>query len=319
MIAIHCWIFGIISLLRCSTMTTPSDDQIEIWEKEYAPSKWTKRFDTPREVLDHHVKFVTEVSRDNRKQLCCTLNVRYGRGENATFDIYGDDLPGDAPLFVYIHGGYWQMLYKTDSAYCVKPLVERGYRVIILGYDLCPKINLEQLVAQIKSAGVYILNYAAEKHVKHISFAGHSAGAHLIATMLDCPFVAAMGKEIDRIKQIYLISGVYKLDELFYTTEVNKNNLLGLNALTIQSLSPLLQNYQHLLGFNSRIHIYVGENESPVFKQMSSDMCKHFEKFALDSTFQILPNLDHFNIVEKLSEKDYFITNNILEHFSGNQ
>jgi arylformamidase len=66
-----------------------------------------------------------------------------------------------SPIFVYIHGGYWQELSKELSAYCVHPLVKAGIRVIILEYELCPKITLVNLVQQIQKAGIHILKYAA--------------------------------------------------------------------------------------------------------------------------------------------------------------
>lgn len=106
------------------------------------------------------------VSDKNRKELTCELDVEYGSDDSEKFDIYGDDLPEDAPLFVYVHGGFWQMLNKKDSAYSAKPLVQKGYRVIVLDYDLCPKITLEEVVKQMKCAGEYILNYAEENRVK---------------------------------------------------------------------------------------------------------------------------------------------------------
>lgn len=68
----------------------------------------------------------------------------------------------DAPLFVYIHGGFWQELDKETSAYCVGPLVKAGIRVIILDYDLCPSVTLEQITKQIERAADVVLNYATE-------------------------------------------------------------------------------------------------------------------------------------------------------------
>lgn len=107
------------------------------------------------------------MSDKNRKELKCELDVEYGNDDSEKFDIYGGDLPENAPLFVYVHGGYWQMLSKKESAYCAKPLVQKGYRVIVLDYALCPKVTLEELMKQVQRAGEYILNYAVENHVKY--------------------------------------------------------------------------------------------------------------------------------------------------------
>ncbi|XP_058815891.1 kynurenine formamidase [Topomyia yanbarensis] len=296
------------------TMDASRTKQIEIWEKQYSPSQWSKRFPTASECIDYHLKFVRDLSDENRKEFQCNLNVAYGDMEREKFDIYGHDLPEDAPLFVYIHGGFWQMLNKEESAYCVKPLVERGFRVIILDYELCPDVALEQIVVQIKRAGEHILNYAAVNRVKHVCFAGHSAGAHLIATMLDRDFVATVGSKIQLIKHLYLISGVYGLDELRFTQAVNADNLLGLDDATTISLSPMQMSYQHLSNLGIKFHIYVAEHDSSVFKQMSIDLNKHLDRYGITSDLHILPGLDHFDIVEKLSEKNFVITSQILEN-----
>ncbi|XP_055549494.1 kynurenine formamidase [Wyeomyia smithii] len=297
-------------------MDTPSEEQIAIWEREYSPSEWSKRFPTAEEVIQYHLKFVKEVSTNNRQELKCTLNVEYGCGKHEKNDIYGDDLPQNAPLFVYIHGGYWQMLSKEESAYCAKPLVKSGYRVMIVDYDLCPEVTLDQLVKQIKRAGMFVLKYAATNDVNYISFAGHSAGAHLIAAMMDSDFVETAGSDIRLIKDLYLISGVYVLEELRYTKAVNANNLLGLDQSKAINLSPLHLQYTHLAGLNLRLHFYVAENDSAKFKQMTGNMCIHMQNCGIGYTLAQLPGLDHFDIVEKLSEENFIITREILEQRS---
>lgn len=74
----------------------------------------------------------------------------------------------DAPIFVYIHGGYWQELDKTISAYPVEPLYKAGHKVIVLDYELCPRITLEQLVDQVQRAGIFIVNYAKSMGTRYI-------------------------------------------------------------------------------------------------------------------------------------------------------
>lgn len=69
---------------------------------------------------------------------------------------FGSFLFLDAPIFIYIHGGYWQLanIDKTNSAYVVEPLYKAGHKVIVLDYDICPNITLEQLVDQVQRAGI---------------------------------------------------------------------------------------------------------------------------------------------------------------------
>ena len=50
----------------------------------------------------------------------------------------------DAPLLIYIHGGYWQELDRKISSYLVKPFFQNGVRVAVAGYDLAPKGKLKK-------------------------------------------------------------------------------------------------------------------------------------------------------------------------------
>lgn len=43
----------------------------------------------------------------------------------------------------------------------VQPFIDAGHKVIVLDYDLCPNVTLEQLVEQVQRAGVFIANFAA--------------------------------------------------------------------------------------------------------------------------------------------------------------
>uniref|UniRef100_A0A182K2L6 Kynurenine formamidase n=1 Tax=Anopheles christyi TaxID=43041 RepID=A0A182K2L6_9DIPT len=279
----------------------PSESTLARWEKQYSPSAWSVRFPTPAEVIDFHLKFVTSESDKNKEQLETLLDVPYGSGDRDKVDIYGNNLPPDAPLFVYIHGGYWQMLEKETSAYPAKPLVDRGIRVMIVGYELCPEVTLEELVRQIKVAGEFVLNYATENGVN----------------MLDQAFQDAVGEELNLLKDVYLISGVYNVQELRYTKSVNKDNLLGITDTNAKRLSPLYASYDHLRSVSEqedslRFHVYVAEHDSDVFREMSIEMSELLRSFGMKCDLSVLPGLDHFDIVENLASSDYTITSAIL-------
>lgn len=42
----------------------------------------------------------------------------------------------------------------------VDPLYKAGHKVIVVDYDLCPNVTLEQLVDQVQRACISILDYA---------------------------------------------------------------------------------------------------------------------------------------------------------------
>lgn len=56
----------------------------------------------------------------------------------------------DAPIFLFIHGGYWQEFSKDQAGFAVPNLVAHGIKVIVAGYDLCPNVKLTDIVREIK-------------------------------------------------------------------------------------------------------------------------------------------------------------------------
>lgn len=74
----------------------------------------------------------------------------------------------DAPIYIYIHGGYWQILdiCKEVSAYGVAPLVATGIKVIVMNYEKCPNVSLEQLVDEMERAIDFILDFALEQKTR---------------------------------------------------------------------------------------------------------------------------------------------------------
>lgn len=46
------------------------------------------------------------------------------------------------------------------SSYCVGPLVQSGYKVAIMDFELCPKVSLREQIDQSYRAATAILEYS---------------------------------------------------------------------------------------------------------------------------------------------------------------
>ena len=85
------------------------------------------------------------------------LDVAYGSRERQRLD-YLPSGATQAPLFVFIHGGYWQRNSKEDFAFVAQGPHARGIDVAIVGYTLAPTARLSDIVAEIRQA----LNFLKE-------------------------------------------------------------------------------------------------------------------------------------------------------------
>lgn len=75
----------------------------------------------------------------------------------------------DAPIYIYIHGGYWQIvdICKEVSAHGVAPLVAAGIKVIVMNYEKCPNVSLERLVEEMERAIEFILDFGLKQGTRY--------------------------------------------------------------------------------------------------------------------------------------------------------
>lgn len=209
------------------------------------------------------------------------------------------------------------MLTKDTSAYFVEPLTKAGYRVLVVNYSLCPKVTLETLVKQIQRCIKFCMSHIAINTSFHISLCGHSAGAHLIlAALSDKVFWNTLADNIrQKLKYLYLVSGVYDLKIIRYVPTINDDNILGITDNNVYVLSPYRNTFNHVK--DMKINFFVGEYESDAFKKHSIDMhqkLKCIEKEnGLSIRMEVVEGVDHFDIVENLSQSDFTLTKHVIK------
>ncbi|RVE43512.1 hypothetical protein evm_011846 [Chilo suppressalis] len=286
-------------------------------ETEYTPSRWSQRFSMPEEVLQHHVKVVTEASEMATNNIPHKIEIEYGSTPGQKLDIFGTDLPGDAPILVFVHGGYWQELSRELSRYPALPLYRSKVKTIVVGYDLCPVVTLAEIVNQIQNAAKFVFEYAEKMGSRGVYFAGHSAGAHLVAKLLaNADFLdSTIGSS--RLQAAFLISGVYDLRELVHTTV---NEAVQLPIEWAKPLSPQFDCYEHLHIRRVRVFIIAAQNDSPRFKKQSREFYELLLNVCLiqNMYLEIKDDFDHFDIVECFSQDNNFLKNLLLHDIRKN-
>ncbi|XP_063223673.1 kynurenine formamidase isoform X4 [Bacillus rossius redtenbacheri] len=289
------------------------DDELSI---QYSPSKWSKRFHEPQEVINNHVRFVTEASERARRLVPCETGLKYGAQGGQLLDVFGGEaLPGSAPVFVYIHGGYWQELDREISGYCAQPLYEAGIKTVVVGYDLAPRVKLHTIVEEIQEAATFVLKYAKESGSRCVVFGGHSAGAHLSALLLDGPWWRSLPPHLRRaVGGFALLSGVFDLAPIVRTYV---NDALELSEQDAGLLSPLrLEKEQPLQGL-PRVLLAAAQHDSPAFLKQSEQYAQKLRQENHDVEFIVVPGVDHFDLVENLADGNYILTQKLIKFING--
>ena len=72
------------------------------------------------------------------------LDQPYGARERQRYDLF-HAAGRDAPLVVYIHGGYWQRGDRKDYSFVARELNASGITVAIPSYTLCPAASVMEI------------------------------------------------------------------------------------------------------------------------------------------------------------------------------
>lgn len=213
------------------------------------------------------------------------LGIAYAPGERNKFDLF---LPeGKAKgLFVFVHGGYWLLFDKSSWSHLAAGALAKGWAVAMPSYDLCPDVSIADITNQIAAA----VTKAAREVEGPISLAGHSAGGHLVARMLDKDLLAP---EVgNRLRAAVPISPLSDLRPLMRTS---MNEKFKLDEAAAEAESPILMQER----YDAEVTVWVGADERPSFLDQAQWLA---DAWSCDQ--KIDPGKHHFDIIDALSDMD---------------
>jgi arylformamidase len=230
-----------------------------------------------------------------RRLRACVIDLNYGETTGERLDLFPASRDG-APLLVYIHGGYWRSLDKSDFAWIAPPFVNHGVSVALLNYGLAPATPMEEIVRQMLRAHAWLYRNGDRLGFdpNRICLVGHSAGAHLTAMMMAAIW-PAFGADLpaDLVKGGLAISGIYDLEPLRHAPFIRAD--LGLDAKRARLLSPV-----HMPPATGRpLYTAVGALESGEFRRQTALIGKAWPRNLVREI--PMPGLHHLNVVEELA------------------
>ena len=185
------------------------------WDWRGRSAEELERHFNPRVALgdaaaNREVARYVELSAAARKTLPGEYDLRYGEAEKQTLDVHRPTKAG-APILLFIHGGFWRRLDKSDHSFIAPAFVEAGAVFVNLNYDLCPTVTLDDIAREAREGLVWTWRNAARLggDAARLHVAGHSAGAHLCALLLAEDWTRH-GLPADAIKGAGLLSGIYE-------------------------------------------------------------------------------------------------------------
>ena len=247
-------------------------------------------YDNTNAVADSGERREAWIARSDafRKQHAEGLDLAYGPRPRNKIDLFRCGA-AKAPLFAFIHGGYWQRNAKETFACMAAGPLANGMDAAFIGYTLCPEATLSEIVDEI-AAAVRWLRREGPRHgvgEGRLVVSGWSAGGHLTATTL----------AMDEVDAGLAISGIYDVEpcRLNYL-----NDKLKLTAEEAAKTSPLL----HLPKKSAPVVLAYGTGELPELQRQS--VAYHDARRAAGLSSELLPlaGLNHFSIMDELEKHD---------------
>jgi arylformamidase len=224
-------------------------------------------------------------------------DLRYGPRPRATLDYFPCGTTG-APLFMFIHGGYWQRNEKERFSFTALGPLARGINVAVPGYTLAPEARLTDIVAEIRAALTFLADNADKLGFdrNRMFIGGWSAGGHLTAAVSDHPAVRGG----------LPISGIFELEPIALG---ELNDKLQLSAAEVQGLSPM----RSIPKRTPPLMLFAGGNELPELKRQSEDYAAACRARKLPVSYDVLPGHHHFSILDELAARDGALTKALVE------
>jgi arylformamidase len=224
------------------------------------------------------------------------LDIAYGPGDKQTLDLFPTAAP-NAPVLVFVHGGYWRSLDKADQSFVAPAFTAAGAMVVVPNYGLCPAVTIEQIALQTAAALAWIWRNAARfgGDPRRIVVVGHSAGGHLAAMLLSCRW-----KQVDAELPAQLlsgalsISGLYDLEPLRHTPSLQAD--LRLTPASVRRLSPAFFPRPR-----SPLYSVVGANESDEFLRQNRLIRDVWGPTAVP-VCETVVGRNHFDVLTELAD-----------------
>lgn len=218
--------------------------------------------------------------------------VAYGPGPSDRLDLFPAEGRSDAPVMIFIHGGYWRSLDAALFSFIARGFVPQGAAVINLDYPLIPDVRLADIVAGCRQAIAWVHRHARSFGASpdKIYVSGNSAGAHLAALLADRAWPRAFGLPDDVIKGACAMSGLYDLEPVRLSSQ---NDTLRLTDDEVQGLSPS----RHIPAAAAKTIFAVGGDETPEFLRQNRMIADAWMAAGLPCEHSVVPAINHITIV----------------------
>jgi len=255
-----------------------------------------------------HIAHWRDASTQARARLDGHLDLPFTPDGAVALDVF-PAAHANAPVLVFMHGGYWRTLDKVDFSYIAAPFVAAGAMVVVPNYSLCPAVTVDTIALQAAHALAWVHRHAARfgGDAAHCVVAGHSAGGHLAAMLLACEGRRLASDLPERlVRRAVSISGLYELGPIAAAPSLQVD--LRLTPEVVRRASPA--NFAAPSG--ARLCSVVGALESEEFLRQNRLIRERWGA-AVVPVCETLAGRNHFSVLDELVDPQAALHRRVLQ------
>lgn len=235
----------------------------------------------------------------------------YGPTVHETLDIFPADQP-NAPVFVFLHGGYWRAYHARDFSGVALGLQPLGVTTVVVNYALAPHVAIDEIVRQCRAALAWTVRNIAQYggDPERIAIGGHSAGGHLTAMCLQTDWERDYNLAPDPFAAALLFSGLYDIAPLRFSY---LQPAIQLDDGVVQRNSPAFS----VRPCKTPIWITWGERESSEFARQSAVYAAAWRGAGNQARLEAIAEADHFSVIHGLERQDSPVCQWLLGQLQG--
>jgi arylformamidase len=248
-------------------------------------------------------------SADLRARYCQHLDIRYGPHEAESLDLLLPERPAKGtPIQILFHGGFWRALNKDEFAFVAGPGLESGITAVVVNYALCPTVSMTELVTQCRRAVAWTATHIGRLagSADNLYLSGHSAGAHLVASMLATDWHSFGLPRPPSVRAACCVSGLYDLAPMRC---IDVQDDLKLTEAEVEVLSPI----HRPIYLRSPMLLATGALESSEFTRQTALYAAYALKAGATVNSEQMSDRHHYSVLDALADPQHSLCHSWLE------
>jgi arylformamidase len=282
------------------------------WPRDRLDRDYSARGTVTAERFEAEMRRYRSLSDAMREPWATHLDVVYDEESGQTLDIFGTAPGGLRPAFMFIHGGYWRLLSKRDSAFMAGALAKHGIASVAVDYRLAPEATLAEMVREMRAAVAFLWKNGGKYGIdpERLYVGGSSAGGHLAGAVISGGWQRQFGVPGNVVKGAISISG------LFHLAPIAKSFVqewIPLDDDAVKALSPA----ENLPGDGCPVVVAYADGEANGFRRQSAEYHRLWQEAGFASTLLEISGRNHFDVILDLAGDDTMLTQALLRLIRG--